>query len=137
MSDHRFSNELLEIKATIECFDILDIAIVFGSIAKGSASAISDLDIAVNSHSQLDATTKLSLIEALASVTGRSVDMVDLKEVGEPLLGQILQNGTWLLGSDVQKGAWLSRHLIDSADFLPYKTRILAERRNAWINKSS
>lgn len=31
--------------------------------------------------------------------------------------------------------ALLSRHLFDAADFLPYRNRILAERRQAWIGR--
>ncbi|PYG00046.1 hypothetical protein D893_02452 [Thioalkalivibrio sp. ALE21] len=28
----------------------------------------------------------------------------------------------------------MTRHLFDQADFLPYRDRILAARRDAWIN---
>ena len=64
--------------------------------------------------------------------TGRPIDLVDLRDVGEPLLGQIVQHGKWLIGTDTQKGALLSRHLIDAADFSPYRARILAESQCAW-----
>ena len=61
----------------------------------------------------------MALIGDLADATGRPVDLVDLRTVGEPLLGQILSHGLRLLGSTEAHGCLLSRHLIDAADFLP------------------
>jgi len=41
-----------------------------------------------------------------------------------------------LFGSQATRHATLlSRHLFDAADFLPYRNRILAERRQAWIGR--
>ena len=116
-------------------FATIDLAIVFGSVAKNQAEAESDLDIAINTQIPLSLEEKIEIISALAEATGRPIDLVDLREVGEPLLGQIVQHGQMMIGSPTQKAALLSKHLIDAADFSPYQTRILAERRNAWINK--
>lgn len=71
----------------------LTAAIVFGSVARGSASAESDLDLAVVAEHELSAGQRSHLIEQLAEVTGRPVDLVDLRRVGEPLLGEILRDG--------------------------------------------
>lgn len=70
-----------------------------------------------------------------SQATGLPVDLIDLKHAGEPLQGQILKNGTRLLGDDTDYAAPLSRHLFDAADFPPYRSRIPAERRQAWIGK--
>jgi hypothetical protein len=51
------------------------------------------------------------------------------------LLGQIVQHGRRLLGSDTLFGNLISRHLIEQEDFLPIRSRILTERRAAWIGK--
>lgn len=75
----------------------------------------------------------LTLTQALAEQTGRPVDLVDLATVTEPLLGQVVQHGRRLLGSDTQFAQLISRHLIEQADFMPYRNRVLAERRMAWI----
>jgi hypothetical protein len=83
----------------------------------------------------LAAADKIALIENLAQATGLPIDLIDLKLAGEPLLGQILKHGVRLLGSDEDYAALLTRHLFDAADFLPYRRRILAERRQAWIGK--
>lgn len=111
------------------------LAILFGSRASGRATASSDLDLAVRTTAPLEAAEKIALIEKLAEATGMPVDLIDLKRVGEPLLGQILKHGVRLMGSDTDYAALLSRHLLDAADFLPYRNRILAERRRVWIGR--
>ena len=63
----------------------------------------------------------------------RAIDLIDLSVAGEPLLGQIVRHGKRLMGSDEAYGKLISRHLMDQADFMPYRNRILAERRAAWI----
>ena len=71
----------------------------------------------------------------LAEQTGRAIDLIDLQVVAEPLLGQILRHGRRLLGGDRAYGELISRHLFEQADFMPYRARVLAERRAAWIGK--
>ena len=129
------SEDAIFVKKVLKRFATIDLAIVFGSVAKNQASAESDLDIAISAQTPLSVEMKIKLISALAEATGRPIDFVDLKEVGEPLLGQIVQHGQMIIGSPTQKAALLSKHLMDAADFSPYQTRVLAERRNAWINK--
>ena len=116
-------------------FPELILALLFGSVAKGLQRIDSDLDIAVVAKQTLTADEKIVIISALAEKTGRPVDLVDLKVVGEPLLGQIVLHGRRLLGSDGEYGRLISRHLFEQADFMPYRNRILAERRAAWIGK--
>jgi predicted nucleotidyltransferase len=111
----------------------IELVILFGSLAKGSAHAQSDLDIAVDATRPLTADEKMLLIGAIATVTGRPIDLVDLQVVGEPLLGQILKHGQRIFDSNNRYARLLSKHLFDQADFLPYQRRILAERRQAWI----
>lgn len=121
--------------ATLSAFPQIELAILFGSAARGEARADSDLDIAVAAPAALTAEQKMTLVETLAERTGRPIDLIDLRTVGEPLLGQILRHGRRLLGSDDAYGRLISRHLFEQADFVPYQARILAERRGAWIGK--
>lgn len=116
-------------------FPTLALALVFGSVALGRPRLDSDLDIAVSAGKPLSANEKMAMIAALAKRTGRPVDLIDLTTVSEPLLGQIIRHGRRLLGSDNSYGRLLSRHLFEQADFMPYRNRILAERRLAWIGK--
>ena len=111
------------------------VAILFGSLAKGRATPESDLDLAVLMDAPLSAETKMVLIDDLAQAIGRPVDLIDLRVAGEPILGQILKHGIRLLGSDTDYAELIKRHLFEEADFMPYRRRILAERRQAWIGK--
>lgn len=115
--------------------DDLRLAIVYGSLAKGRARSGSDLDIAVAGAKPLDADRKMALIRGLAGICGRTIDLVDLKAIGEPLLGQILSGGKRLIGDNRHYAELVTRHLFDQADFLPYRERLLAERRKAWIQQ--
>ena len=77
----------------------------------------------------------IDTIGNLAVATGRPIDLIDLRSTGEPLLGQIMQYGVRILGSDVLHAQFMTRHIMNAADFMPYQTRILKERRQAWISK--
>jgi EPS-associated MarR family transcriptional regulator len=107
--------------------------IVFGSVAQGTARPESDLDIAVGAKHSLTQAQKMEIVAALALATGRPVDLIDLTVVTEPLLGQILRHGRRLLGGDAAYAGLISRHVLEQADFVPYRNRVLAERRVAWI----
>ena len=111
------------------------LAILFGSLAAGLEQADSDLDLAVDAGHRLTAGEKLALMTELAERTGRPVDLVDLQAIGEPLLGQILRYGNRLLGSETCYADLIRKHVFDQADYLPYRNRILAERRRVWIGK--
>jgi predicted nucleotidyltransferase len=121
------------IQQILEKYPQILLAVLFGSLARNAANFDSDLDIAVRADRPLDADEKMRLIMDLAEAMGRPVDVVDLSTVGEPLLGQIVTGGRRLLGDDARYAALLSQHLFDQADFMPYRRRILQERRRAWI----
>lgn len=111
------------------------LAILFGSLASGRATPQSDLDLAVLMGAPLSAETRMDLTGILAEMTGRPIDLIDLRTAGEPLLGQILKHGVRLLGGDADYAELIKRHVFEEADFMPYRRRILAERRKAWIGK--
>jgi len=112
----------------------IKLAVLFGSRAKGTESFDSDLDIAVLMNRPLHAGLRLQMTEELAAEFGCPVDIVDLFFAPEPILGEVLR-GERLLGSDAEWGALLSRHLVETADFLPLQQRILDDRRRRWIEK--
>ena len=125
----------IQLREVLTRFPTLVLVLLFGSVAQGNERSDSDLDIAVAAEQALTAVDKMAIISALAEQTGRPVDLIDLKVVAEPLLGQILRHGRRLLGSDGEYGQLISRHLFEQADFMPYRNRVLAERRAAWIGK--
>lgn len=124
-----------QLKEVFVHFPEIALAVLFGSVASGYQRADSDLDIAVDAGHPLTADEKLAMISLLAERTGRPVDLIDLSVVSEPLLGQIVRHGRRVLGSDTLYGKLISRHVFEQADFMPYRTRLLAERRMAWIGK--
>jgi len=127
-------SEIDHSRKALDGFDEIRLAIVFGSVGQGQATHSSDLDLAVLCERPMSSDLRSTLISALACATGRPIDLVDLERAGEPLLGEILKKGTRILSRDDSAYAELSRkHLFETADFLPYRNRILAERRRKWI----
>ena len=126
--------ELL-LKEVLTQFPQVSLAILFGSVALGRQRPDSDLDIAIAANHPLSADEKMAIISTLAERFGRPIDLIDLGVAAEPLLGQVVRHGRRILGSDTQYGELIRRHLFEQADFMPYRNRILAERRQAWIGK--
>lgn len=124
-----------QLQATLQQFPSITLAIVFGSLATGRESAQSDLDIAVRGDRAIDVRLKMQLIDALAKAVGRPVDLIDLSTAGQPLLGEILKHGIRIHGKDERYAELIMKNLLEQADFLPYRNRILKQRRDAWLDK--
>jgi predicted nucleotidyltransferase len=123
------------IRDTLSEIPGIRLAILFGSVADNRETANSDIDLAVLMDTRINANQIIQIIEALASATGRAIDLIDLRTVGQPLLGQIITNGERIVGSDTRYAQLITKNLFDQADFLPYRNRILNDRRHAWIGK--
>lgn len=125
---------LAAIAAYLAAQDDMRLGIVFGSVARQRATAHSDLDLAVLADRPLAAERRMALIGDLARLTGRAVDLVDLATAGIPVARSALLTGRVVFQRDAATyPAQVSRILIDSADFLPYRNRLLRERRAAWM----
>jgi predicted nucleotidyltransferase len=121
------------LKKALQAHSGLRLALLFGSCALGTQRPDSDVDVAVDMGGVMAAEQHLSLISDLALATGRALDLIDLRTVGEPLLGQILQSGRRIGGEHAVHAQYITRHVMDVEDFVPYQERILRERRQAWI----
>ncbi len=130
---HSDSNAKQTVLEVLRTGPEIELAILFGSMATGKETAESDLDLAVDAGRPPTAEEKRALISELAIRIRRPVDLIDLQTVGEPLLGQILKRGVRILGSNTRYAGLIRKHLFDNADFMPYRRRILRERRRAWI----
>lgn len=125
---------ILRIRQILDNYPHVRLALLFGSLAKGNARKDSDLDLAIATDHPLDSRQKMQLLIAEpAPAIGRPIDLVDFAMIGEPLLGQIIVDGQGILGDDAHYARLLSTHLFAEADFVPYQTRILQERRQARI----
>ncbi len=110
------------------------LGIVFGSLAEERATPESDLDLGVAATQLLDTGMKTMLIEALAEIAGRPIDLIDLQVVSGPILQQVLTQGQLIYCNDQMLYAGLIRDMLfNQSDMMPYYDRILAERRKAWI----
>lgn len=122
------------ITTLLRAHDQVEAAWLFGSVARNEAQTSSDLDVAVLGPDPLSSDDKATLIEALARTTGRPVDLIDLQGTHGPIVGRILQGGTKLFCDDTTLYATLlKRWWLDQADWMPYRRRILKERREQWI----
>lgn len=123
-----------EISTVLRTQPKICLAVLFGSLGRARGRSDSDLDIAVAAAEPLSADEKMDLIGRLAQGFGRPVDVVDLQAAAGPILAQALTTGRVIHCTDHTLYAELiKRVLFDEADMRPYRDRILAERRRAWI----
>jgi predicted nucleotidyltransferase len=123
------------IRSVLERHPEIRIALLFGSLAAGKERRNSDLDLAVAAGEPLGAQQKAALIEELAQVTGRAVDVVDLRTAAGLVLKNALTTGVRLRVTDHALLAELVKRMwFDEADFEPYRRRILEARRKQWIS---
>lgn len=123
------------VRALLEAQPDIQVAIVFGSVALGTAGPHSDFDIGVLAERPLDASRKSGLVQAIADITGRPVDLIDLRTAGVMVLRSVFGTGRRLICRDRRAyDQLLTRMLTDAEDFLPYRQRMLRERRDAWIH---
>jgi predicted nucleotidyltransferase len=121
-----------QVVGALSAFPFIRLALLFGSRARGRPGPASDVDLAVLADAPLDPERRVLVIEAVALATGCPVDLVDLFHAPEPVLGQALK-GIRILGDAPTHARLISRHVLNAADFLPLRERILAERRASWI----
>ncbi len=115
----------------LACYPQLKLAILFGSQAAGQATPDSDIDLGLLCDAPLSSSARLELMETIGAEFGHPVDIVDLYYAPEPVLGQVFK-GKRLLGENTVYAELLTKHLINTADFVPLQQRILTERRAAW-----
>ena len=90
----------------------VDLAILFGSRAKGQSSPGSDVDLAVRGH-KVD---RLALAADLETTIERSVDIADIDGAGYPLLKALVRDGVLVHeGSSGSYGRFLS-HAVSQLD---------------------
>src|SRR4030067_2208771 len=94
-------DELIDEVATLLVRETgIRLALIFGSLAKGRARSDSDVDVAVAADRPLDIGIKMRLIEQLAVLTGRPIDLGDLLVADGLILQQVLVEGRLLFCRD-------------------------------------
>ena len=129
--------ETLTILAGLTDHRDLDLAIVFGSFARGLANKYSDLDIAVFPRQPLGAAALQDISDHLAIASGRPIDIVDLTTTNGTLLRQILRHGKVIFAKRPGLLGILNERLLDwQADFEPAQQAILTAQRNRFLTPS-
>lgn len=112
----------------------VQVAILFGSYANGKNTDNSDVDLAVQLPTPLNAQEKYALIFELREITGLDVDLIDLRTAGQPILGQIFKHPVRLKGSDSDFAELTITNVNTTQDFMPYIERMQKERRDNFLN---
>jgi predicted nucleotidyltransferase len=106
----------------------IDLALLFGSFARGDQRPDSDIDLAVSGAS----VDPLQISAAVARATGRDVQVIRLHEASIPLLESIIDDAIVLLEGHAGAAAtWRSRVLADLELDRPWYAR----QRDAWLKR--
>jgi hypothetical protein len=111
---------------TLEKMPEIELAVIFGSVARGKETQESDIDIGVLSKSpSRDLLRRLELL--LGRATGREVEVVSLEEAPPLLRFEIARDGKVLV--ERRPHAWAdfrARAMVDWWDWAPLARRIHA-----------
>jgi len=126
-----YSKKIKKLKSWLEDNDDIELAILFGSYAKNMQTAKSDLDLAITlvSGQSVTAKQKLDYMVEISNFLLINIDLVDLKQAGQPLLSQIIKYGKQLKGNQTHYTEWVIKNINTTQDFLPYIERMMSERR--------
>jgi predicted nucleotidyltransferase len=86
--------------AVLELFPDIEALYVFGSIARGEATAESDLDLAVLMATPIEPLVRFDMQRDLSARLGRDVDLVDLHNANSVLRSEVVNGGVSLFQRD-------------------------------------
>src|SRR2546426_855307 len=118
-----------ELRRILEAEPAVAYALLFGSGARETGHAASDVDVAIEltAHAARDVSALGGLAARLESVARRPIDLVLLDEAPAPLAYRIFREGRLLVERD--HGALVARKaraLLDYLDFKPVEERCAA-----------
>ena len=118
------SPDLDNLRRALHAFRYIDMALVFGSVARGAANECSDIDVAVAGPTPLSLAQRMDLAAAISVATGRNAAVVDLAAVTGTILAQALTTGRVVLLKDkALYAALLKKHVYHEADVVPLYRR--------------
>jgi predicted nucleotidyltransferase len=104
------------------------LAILFGSVARGTANEQSDVDLAVDVEPGADLA---ALASELTIAAGREVDLVRLSDAGVPLLEELVRDGVVVYEVPHAAARWRAHVLADLEIDRPWYARM----RDAWLRR--
>ncbi len=115
--------------------EYIQLAILYGSFAKGTQTTASDVDIAVGGLEKLSPEVLVKLNLELSKLLNREVDLVDLNNISGTILTQVLTKGTVLKKENIGLYAELIRKMLYfEEDMAPNIRYILDYRREKFLN---
>lgn len=119
--------ELERVKRALGKLPGVDLAIVFGSVARGEAHVGSDIDVAI-----LGAASPIEVSAVVSDAAGRDAQVVELAHASIPLLESIVDDGVVVHErSPGAAAAWRSRALLELELERPWYGRQCV----AWLKK--
>jgi len=117
-------------------FPKIELVLIFGSHAAGKASVESDWDIAIAGKKRLSYAKRIDITNALARLTEREVDVIDLQAVSGVILEQALGHGKILIKKNKTLYAnLLKKMLYNQADMMPLYHEMLRVRRDTFLKR--
>lgn len=113
----------------------VQLAILYGSFAKGLENERSDVDIAVAGLSEYSSSVLANLNLSISKLLNRETDIVDLNRISGTILTQILTSGIILKKEDTSLYAELTKKMLYfEEDMAPGIRYILDYRREKFLN---
>lgn len=111
----------------------IDTVLLFGSFAKGTFNAYSDVDIAIHSDSELDYETLATIQTELSLLLHREIDLADLSNAEGIFLYQIMTTGVKIKIKPTVFVTYLTKALCFKEDFMPVIERFRKEKIRRFI----
>lgn len=113
----------------------VQLAILYGSFAKGLENERSDVDIAVAGYAEYHSSVLVDLNLSISKLLNREIDIVDLNSLSGTILTQILTSGTIIKSKDTSLYAELIKKMLYfEEDMAPGIRYILDYRREEFLN---
>jgi hypothetical protein len=120
------SEILAALRTALEAHAGVQLALLFGSRARGAAGPDSDVDVAVLGRG----VDRLALAASLSRAVGYEVDVIDLADPGVPLLEELVRDGIVVREATPGTGAlWRARALAQLETDRPWYARM----RDSWL----
>jgi len=111
----------------------VQIALLFGSQASGTALEHSDVDVAVACNAEFSVDDKIKLAASLSSSLNREVDLIDLNSTHGTLLCEVLTRGVLLVHRDpALYERLIKRMLAEQEDDTRIASKARLERVQRW-----
>ena len=114
--------------------DEIDTVLLFGSFAKGTFNARSDIDIAIHSKNPLEYEQLAKIQTDLALICKREIDLADLSKAEGIFLYQIMTTGIKIKISKTVFVRYLVKALCFKEDFLPTIKYMNSQKIKRFVN---